>query len=79
MRKKVQNQTIVNFRMDTDLKKELDSVCKELGMTMSSAFNIFARKMVREQRIPFEVSIETSNEQNKIRYLGELEKQFEDN
>ncbi|MFA6891414.1 MAG: type II toxin-antitoxin system RelB/DinJ family antitoxin [Sphaerochaetaceae bacterium] len=51
-------QTIVNFRMDSDLKHSMENVCGELGMSMSTAFNIFARKVAREQRIPFDVSVD---------------------
>lgn len=49
--------TLVNFRMDVSVKKELEKVCKELGMNLSTAFNIYARKMIKERRIPFDVSI----------------------
>lgn len=52
------SQVLVNFRMDSDLKKEMEEVCTELGLSMTAAFTIFARKMVREQGIPFDVSIE---------------------
>lgn len=51
-------QTHVNIRMDEDLKKSMEATCKELGMNMSTAFTIFAKKVSREKRIPFEVSIE---------------------
>ena len=51
-------QTNVNFRMDSDLKRAMESVCEELGMSMTTAFTIFAKKMSREKRIPFEVSID---------------------
>lgn len=44
--------------MDEEVKKKMEETCKELGITMSTAFNIFARKMSRERRIPFEVSID---------------------
>ena len=54
--------TNVNFRMDRDLKQQLERLCNELGLTMSTAFNIFAKAMVRQQRIPFEVGLETPNE-----------------
>ena len=47
--------TMVNFRMDTELKKEMEKTCKEMGMSMSSAFSIFAAKVSKEKRIPFEV------------------------
>ena len=47
--------------MDEQLKKQFDHLCNELGMNMTTAFNIFAKTMVRQQRIPFEVSLETPN------------------
>lgn len=52
------SQTNINFRMDSDLKREMEETCKELGLNMTTAFTIFARKMSREKRIPFEVSID---------------------
>ena len=51
-------QTLINIRIDEDIKKSMEETCKELGITMSAAFNIFARKMCREKRIPFEVSVD---------------------
>jgi DNA-damage-inducible protein J len=51
-------QVLVNFRMDEDLKKSMESVCNELGMNMTTAFTIFAKKLSREKRIPFEVSVD---------------------
>lgn len=54
-------QTNINIRMDEQLKKQFDHLCNELGMNMTTAFNIFAKTMVRQQRIPFEVSLETPN------------------
>lgn len=53
--------TNVNFRMDKDLKLQLEHLCNELGLNMSTALNIFAKTMVRQQRIPFDVGIETPN------------------
>jgi DNA-damage-inducible protein J len=49
-------QTMVNFRMDEDVKKGMEKACKEMGLSMSAAFTIFATKVSREQRIPFEVA-----------------------
>lgn len=54
-------QTSVNIRMDNNLKQQFDCLCSELGLNMSTAFNIFARTMVRQQRIPFEVGLDTPN------------------
>lgn len=46
----------VNIRMDAELKKQFEEFCSEVGMNMTTAFTIFARRTVRENRIPFEVS-----------------------
>lgn len=54
-------QATVTFRIDENLKKNLEMVCDELGMTMTTAFTIFAKKMAREWRIPFDVSVEMPN------------------
>lgn len=54
-------QTNINIRMDSDLKKQFEAFCTDMGMTMSTAFNIFARKTVREYRIPFEIGGEAPN------------------
>ena len=51
-------QVLVNIRMDEDLKKSMEQTCQSLGMNMTTAFTIFAKKMSREQRIPFEVSVD---------------------
>lgn len=49
-------QSMINFRMDEDLKKGMEEACKEMGLSMTAAFTIFATKVSRERRIPFEVS-----------------------
>ena len=48
--------TNINIRMDADLKRQFEAFCADMGMTMTTAFNVFARKAVREYRIPFEIS-----------------------
>ena len=45
-----------SVRMDEKLKSELDELCAQFGMNTSVAINIFARAVVRERRIPFEIS-----------------------
>lgn len=53
----------VNIRMDKDLKHQFEAFCEDMGMTMTTAFTIFARKTVREYRIPFEIGAEVPNEE----------------
>ncbi len=48
----------INFKLDEDIKKSMEQACNELGLSMSAAFSIFARKVGREKRIPFEVSVD---------------------
>lgn len=48
----------VNIRMDSELKRQFENFCEDMGMSMTTAFNIFAKKTVREYRIPFEIGIE---------------------
>lgn len=50
--------SVVNVRLDEQTKRDLEVLCQELGITVSAAFSMFAKKMTREQRIPFEVSID---------------------
>lgn len=44
-----------SVRMDENLKKEFDALCTEFGMNATTAFNVFARAVVRERKIPFEI------------------------
>ncbi len=47
-----------SIRMDSELKKAFDSICEDFGMSSTTAINIFAKAVVRERRIPFEIKSE---------------------
>jgi len=47
--------------MDDQLKKQFECFCSEVGLNMTTAFNLFAKTVVRQQRIPFEIGLETPN------------------
>lgn len=51
-----QQSVNVNFRMDSELKKNMEQVCADMGLSMTAAFTIFAKAVTREKRIPFEVT-----------------------
>lgn len=51
----------VSFRIDSTLKTQADKLFSELGMNMTTAFNIFLRQSVREGCIPFDITINTPN------------------
>ena len=49
-------QSMVNFRMDSELKQNMEKVCTDMGLSMTTAFTIFAKAVTREKRIPFEIT-----------------------
>lgn len=49
-------QATFSIRMDQELKEKFDKLCSDFGMTASTAFTIYAKKVVRERRIPFEIT-----------------------
>ena len=72
----------VAFRMDDKLKMEMQTLVKNLGMDLTTAFNIFAQQAVREQRIPFEIRMDVPNKEtleamNNALEGKNLSKQFE--
>lgn len=48
--------TTINIRIDSDIKPQFEEFCKNIGMSMSGAFNVFAHQAVREQKIPFNIT-----------------------
>ena len=52
-------QATFSVRMDEVLKKQFDGLCQEFGMNASTAINVFARAVVRQRRIPFEISADS--------------------
>ena len=58
-------QTTLNVRMDEDVKKGLEKFCYEVGLNVSVAVNMFAKTVVREQRLPFDVALNIPNEETR--------------
>ena len=71
-------QTLVNFRIYEETKKEMEKVCDELGMTVTTALNIFIKKMTREKRIPFDVSIDPFYSKSNMKAINESIKELEE-
>ena len=59
----------VNFKLDPDVQKSMEQACSDMGLSMSAAFTIFAKKVGRERRIPFEVSADPFYSESNMRYL----------
>ena len=68
----------INFRMERSQKNELEKVCREMGMTMTTAFNIFAQRVIRDRKIPFEVSADPFYSEKNMRRLDESLRQLEE-
>lgn len=62
----------LNIRMEKNLKEELDALCKELGLTTSTAINIFAKTMVRKQELPFKLSL-NNNHKKTLKAIKNIE------
>lgn len=50
------SQTTLSIRMDKEIKKRFDAFCADAGMNATVAVNMFARAVLREKRIPFEIA-----------------------
>lgn len=59
----------ISIRMDADTKKSMEAVCRDLGMSMTTAFTIFAKKVGRERRIPFELTVDPFYSEENIAHL----------
>lgn len=62
----------VNFRMDAELKKSMEEVCSDIGINLTTAFTIFAKKVSRERRIPFELSAYPFYSESNMKYLEKV-------
>ena len=65
-------QTMVNFRMDEELKRNMEKACSDMGLTLTAAFKKKKKKVAREKRIPFEVSAEPFYFENNRKYLEKI-------
>lgn len=61
----------INLRVDDEVKKQAELVCNDIGISLSSAINIYLKKLGREYRIPFDVSVDPFYSKKNIEYLEE--------
>lgn len=69
--------TNISIRMDSDVKEQADELFDEMGMTLSTAVNVFVRQALREGRIPFEISLDRPNKET-VAAMQEAEKMARD-
>ena len=70
-------KVVVNFRIDKDTKKEMEEICKDIGISIGTAFNIFAKKFTRERKMPFELDAAPFYSQKNIERLKKSIEQME--
>ena len=66
----------ITVRLDDDLKSSFARTCDEMGMDMTTAITVFAKKVSREKRIPFEISADPFYSESNMNYLRESMEQF---
>ncbi|MCL2827008.1 MAG: type II toxin-antitoxin system RelB/DinJ family antitoxin [Eggerthellaceae bacterium] len=62
---------LITFKIDEQVKNDFDTFCSEVGISASGMFNMFARAVVREQRIPFEINADPFYGKRNSRVLKE--------
>ncbi len=70
-------QSMINIRMDTDEKKSFEDICEQLGLTITTAFKMFAKKVIREHRIPFDLTLDPFYTDTNIHYLENVTKEID--
>ena len=68
-------QAMLSIRVDSDDKKRFEAFCNETGMNVSVAVNMFMKKVIREQRIPFEITADPFYSKEN---LAEIQRRIDD-
>lgn len=53
--------TQISLSIEDDVKKKAEEVCEDLGLSLSTAVNIYLKKLVREKRIPFDITLDNDD------------------
>lgn len=59
----------ISLRIEDDVKKKAEQACADIGMSLSTAINIYLKKLGRERRIPFEVSVDPFYSESNMAHL----------
>lgn len=70
----VADTTNISVRMDRTLKKEADELFGEMGMNLSTAFNIFVRQALRDRAFPFEITLEPKHNEETLQVIRDARK-----
>lgn len=72
-------QSTISIRIDSQLKRDFEEFCKNVGMNMTTAISIFAKAVVKEQRIPFEISTDPFYSEKNMTRLRKSMREMEEN
>jgi len=64
----------INFRMEKNLKEQLEEIFDDMGMNMTTAFTVFAKAVIKSGKIPFEI---TSDPFYRAEHQNELKRRIE--
>jgi len=67
----------ISLRIEDDVKKKAEQACADIGMSLSTAINIYLKKLGRERRIPFEVAVDPFYSQENMDRLRKSVEQME--
>ncbi len=67
----------ISLRIDEDVKKKAEEACADIGLSLSTAINIYLKKLGREKRIPFEVSVDPFYSEENMSRLRKSVEQME--
>ena len=62
----------ISFRVDDDMKADAEKTLDVIGLSMSTALNVFLKKIAREKRIPFELTADPFYSESNMRYLENI-------
>lgn len=70
-------QTNLTIRIDSSDKKSFADICKSMGLSVSAAYNVFTKAVIKNRKIPFEVEASPKDDfynPENIRHLEEIKK-----
>jgi len=62
---------MVTFKADAQVKEDFDAFCREVGLTVTGALTLFMNTVVRERRIPFEITADPFYSSANMRVLDQ--------
>ncbi len=65
-------QAMINFRMDADEKNSFENICEQLGISITAAFKMFTKKVIREKRIPFDLALDPFYSESNMQHLSKI-------